>query len=148
MSASQRAELKEELMPKGKLVQYRDSQPEAVSYFPDNFEEAEKGLILEQWKKKTPCEDLWFVFATCTLPDQTLRFVYPISAPPFTPVADVVRHAQIQHEHFRRPPLVDGRVQTLRVQDREAPTLGLVFLPFTYPHLPDWLAVSGTARSH
>jgi hypothetical protein len=102
------------LVSGGELMPYKDVQQEAVSYFPENFEEAEAALMIEHWEKKSPGEDLWFVFATCMLPEQTLRFVYPIDAPPSTPVTDIVRFAQEQHEHFQRPP-VDGRVRVVHV---------------------------------
>jgi len=93
---------------------YKDAQRETVSYFPTSFEETEAALMLGEWEKRKPGEDLWLVFATCEQEAQTLRFVYPICAPPATSGIKIGRYAQEQHEYFQRPP-VSGPVQVVRV---------------------------------
>ena len=85
---------------------YVDRQEGVQTFFPSDFKEVEASVIVEAWEKKSPDEDLWFVFATCQTASQELRFVYPIGAPPGTAPGHVLRNARAQHLLAGRPALI------------------------------------------
>jgi len=95
------------------MKEYKDPQRGSTSYFPLDMEAAERALIVQEWRNKKPGEELWFVFVTCILPGQELRFVYPIGG--FQPTESAVLECALsQHEHFHRPP-ISGKAELLHV---------------------------------
>lgn len=87
-------------------------------YLPDgagSVDSAKGNIIYEAWTRKRSGEDIWLVFVNAVGNEgDELTFAYPFNVEPDVEVKTIVRHAQMQHEQYSRPPIV-GRAQVIHV---------------------------------
>lgn len=97
---------------------YKDSQQESRQMYLLNdagVDSAKRAIIYETWTRRAPGEDVWLVFVSAVGNEgDELTFAYPFKVEPGVSVRTIVRHAQLQHEQFRRPP-INGRAQVIHI---------------------------------